>query len=157
MSSALKRRFNFETVHPIADPEFERELVLRQLAERLGPAGVAVTGRARRGRSAGARLPGPAHRPHRRGRQPQPARRGDVHRRGGQRAPRRRARGGLSRRRPAFGRGMSRASSRESCSRTRPRTASGCAPMSTISSRMRAGRSGAWKEFYQAARSLKLG
>lgn len=44
MSSALKRRFNFETVHPIADPDFERELVLKQLAERLGSAGVAVTG-----------------------------------------------------------------------------------------------------------------
>ncbi len=44
MSSALKRRFNFETVHPIADPEFERELVLKQLAERLGPAGVTIKG-----------------------------------------------------------------------------------------------------------------
>ena len=44
MSSALKRRFNFETVHPIDDPEFERELVLKQLAERLGQAGVTVTG-----------------------------------------------------------------------------------------------------------------
>lgn len=44
MSSALKRRFNFETVHPIADPDFERELVLKQLAERLGNAGVAVSG-----------------------------------------------------------------------------------------------------------------
>jgi MoxR-like ATPase len=44
MSSALKRRFNFETVHPIADPAFEQELVLRQLAERLGPAGVTVHG-----------------------------------------------------------------------------------------------------------------
>lgn len=44
MSSALKRRFNFETVHPIADVEFERELVLKQLAERLGPTGVTVTG-----------------------------------------------------------------------------------------------------------------
>jgi MoxR-like ATPase len=44
MSSALKRRFNFETVHPIADPAFERELVLKQLAERLGSAGVAVKG-----------------------------------------------------------------------------------------------------------------
>lgn len=44
MSSALKRRFNFETVRPIADPEFERELVLKQLAERLDPAGVAVKG-----------------------------------------------------------------------------------------------------------------
>ncbi len=44
MSSALKRRFNFETVHPIVDPAFERELVLKQLAERLGPTGVAVKG-----------------------------------------------------------------------------------------------------------------
>jgi hypothetical protein len=42
MSSALKRRFNFETVHPIADPAHERELILKQLADRLGPAGVAV-------------------------------------------------------------------------------------------------------------------
>ncbi len=44
MSSALKRRFNFETVHPIADPAFERELVLKQLGERLGNAGVTVVG-----------------------------------------------------------------------------------------------------------------
>lgn len=44
MSSALKRRFNFETVHPIVDPEFERELVLKQLAERLGSSGVSVSG-----------------------------------------------------------------------------------------------------------------
>ena len=43
MSSALKRRFNFETVHPIADVEYERELVLKQLGERLGPAGVSVS------------------------------------------------------------------------------------------------------------------
>jgi len=42
MSSALKRRFNFETVHPIADPAHERELVLRQLADRLGEAQVKV-------------------------------------------------------------------------------------------------------------------
>lgn len=35
MSSALKRRFNFETVQPIADPAFERELVAKQLAERM--------------------------------------------------------------------------------------------------------------------------
>jgi len=40
MSSALKRRLNFETVHPISDPAHELELVLGQLAERLGPAGV---------------------------------------------------------------------------------------------------------------------
>ncbi|NKJ00409.1 AAA family ATPase [Novosphingobium sp. SG707] len=44
ISSALKRRFNFETVHPISDPDFERELVLKQLAERLEPAGVLVRG-----------------------------------------------------------------------------------------------------------------
>lgn len=44
MSSALKRRFNFETVHPITDPEFERTLILQQLAERLAPAGIAVEG-----------------------------------------------------------------------------------------------------------------
>ena len=44
MSSALKRRFNFETVHPIADADFERELVLKQLAERLEPAGISVRG-----------------------------------------------------------------------------------------------------------------
>ena len=35
MSSALKRRFNFETVHPIADPAFERDLISRQVAERM--------------------------------------------------------------------------------------------------------------------------
>ena len=35
MSSALKRRFNFETVHPIADPAYEKALVARQLTERM--------------------------------------------------------------------------------------------------------------------------
>jgi MoxR-like ATPase len=35
MSSALKRRFNFETVHPIADAALEARLVARQLAERM--------------------------------------------------------------------------------------------------------------------------
>lgn len=35
MSSALKRRFNFEEVRPIADAEFERELVARQVAARM--------------------------------------------------------------------------------------------------------------------------
>ena len=40
MSSALKRRFSFETVHPIADPAFERELVLAQVGQRLARAGV---------------------------------------------------------------------------------------------------------------------
>jgi MoxR-like ATPase len=35
MSSALKRRFNFETVRPIANAAFERELVAKQVAERM--------------------------------------------------------------------------------------------------------------------------
>ncbi len=42
MSSALKRRFNFDTVHPIADAAFEKELVLKQLGERLGAANVKI-------------------------------------------------------------------------------------------------------------------
>ena len=42
MSSALKRRFNFETVHPIDDPAFERELIGRRLADRLAAAGLAA-------------------------------------------------------------------------------------------------------------------
>jgi MoxR-like ATPase len=44
MSSALKRRFNFETVHPIADAAFEKELVLKQLGERLSAADIRVDG-----------------------------------------------------------------------------------------------------------------
>lgn len=35
MSAALRRRFNFETVSPIADPEFELELVLQQAHQLL--------------------------------------------------------------------------------------------------------------------------
>lgn len=35
MSSALKRRFNFETVRPISDPEYEKALVARQVSERM--------------------------------------------------------------------------------------------------------------------------
>lgn len=35
MSSALKRRFNFETVSPIADAAFEKELIAKQLKERM--------------------------------------------------------------------------------------------------------------------------
>jgi len=42
MSSALKRRFNFETVHRIADPADERALIRRQLALRLAKTSVAV-------------------------------------------------------------------------------------------------------------------
>jgi MoxR-like ATPase len=37
MSAALKRRFNFETVRPIADRDFEIELVARQVDAELGP------------------------------------------------------------------------------------------------------------------------
>lgn len=40
MSSALKRRFNFETVHPIADAEFEKTLVSKQVSERMADAPV---------------------------------------------------------------------------------------------------------------------
>jgi MoxR-like ATPase len=39
MSSALKRRFNFETVHPIADKDFELELVTQQTQMLLGDSG----------------------------------------------------------------------------------------------------------------------
>ncbi len=35
MSSALKRRFNFETVQPIADADFEKTLVAQQVRERM--------------------------------------------------------------------------------------------------------------------------
>lgn len=35
MSSALKRRFNFETVRPISDAAFEKELINRQVNERM--------------------------------------------------------------------------------------------------------------------------
>jgi MoxR-like ATPase len=40
MSSALKRRFNFETVMPIADPALERALITSQLEGRLSRAQV---------------------------------------------------------------------------------------------------------------------
>lgn len=39
MSAALKRRFNFETVAPVRDRDFEIELVERRLTAELGPAG----------------------------------------------------------------------------------------------------------------------
>ena len=42
MSSALKRRFNFETVRPIADRKLETELVRRQTDELLFGAGIKV-------------------------------------------------------------------------------------------------------------------
>ncbi|MFC4160661.1 ATP-binding protein [Chitinimonas lacunae] len=42
MSSALKRRFNFETVRPIADPAFEVELVLNRLHGELQGVGAEV-------------------------------------------------------------------------------------------------------------------
>lgn len=40
MSAALKRRFNFETVKPIAEKQFELQLVLEQATELLAIAGV---------------------------------------------------------------------------------------------------------------------
>lgn len=43
MSSALKRRFNFVTVKPIADREFELQLVLDQSASLLKEAGASLT------------------------------------------------------------------------------------------------------------------
>jgi MoxR-like ATPase len=43
MSAALKRRFNFETVPPIAEKAFELELVTRQAADLLLQAGAAAT------------------------------------------------------------------------------------------------------------------
>lgn len=43
MSSALKRRFNFETVRPIADPKLELELIVAQTQRLLAEAGVDVT------------------------------------------------------------------------------------------------------------------
>lgn len=42
MSSALKRRFNFETVRPISDPAFEVELVLSRLRHELTGVGAEV-------------------------------------------------------------------------------------------------------------------
>ncbi len=43
MSAALKRRFNFETVPPIQDPQEEMELVRRETARLLANAGVQAT------------------------------------------------------------------------------------------------------------------
>ncbi|MEM8590954.1 MAG: AAA family ATPase [Pseudomonadota bacterium] len=42
MSSALKRRFNFETVHPIADAAFEKELIHKQVADRMAESPVQI-------------------------------------------------------------------------------------------------------------------
>jgi hypothetical protein len=42
MSSALKRRFNFETVRPIANRKLELELVLRETSALLADAGLDV-------------------------------------------------------------------------------------------------------------------
>jgi MoxR-like ATPase len=35
MSAALKRRFNFETVQPISDPDFETRLVMQEVSQQL--------------------------------------------------------------------------------------------------------------------------
>ena len=83
MSSALKRRFNFETVHPIRELTQEVELVAREcdrlLRESAAPAQV---DRGRR-RAAGDRLPRPARGGHRRGHPARAAEHGHVHGRGG--------------------------------------------------------------------------
>ncbi len=42
MSAALKRRFNFETVHPIGNLSVERELVRRETAQMLERAGIPI-------------------------------------------------------------------------------------------------------------------
>ena len=42
MSSALKRRFNFETVRPIADPKLEAQLIVAQTQQLLADTGVEV-------------------------------------------------------------------------------------------------------------------
>ena len=43
MSSAIKRRFNFETVKPIQDPRFEIELIHSQLKTELGELAAEIT------------------------------------------------------------------------------------------------------------------
>jgi MoxR-like ATPase len=43
MSSALKRRFNFETVFPIRDTELEKELIHKQVSQRLEKQSLSVT------------------------------------------------------------------------------------------------------------------
>jgi MoxR-like ATPase len=43
MSSALKRRFNFETIHPISDADTETDLVRRQATAAVQRAGAAYT------------------------------------------------------------------------------------------------------------------
>lgn len=42
MSSALKRRFNFETVPVLSDPLLERQLILAQVSQRLADSGQQV-------------------------------------------------------------------------------------------------------------------
>lgn len=43
MSAALKRRFNFETVHPIPNLKEEMELVQRETTKMLGRAGIPIS------------------------------------------------------------------------------------------------------------------
>lgn len=43
MSAALKRRFNFETVLPLTDPDFETELVMEEVKQQLATTDVTVT------------------------------------------------------------------------------------------------------------------
>ena len=82
MSAALKRRFNFETVHPIADLEEEMALVQRETDKLLRRAGVPATHPAGDDRGAGDDLPRIAHRPERGRQRPGDADDGDEHGRG---------------------------------------------------------------------------
>ena len=93
MSAALKRRFNFETVFPIADYDVELALVREEAAAALARSGVpAVPGR-RRARAAGHDLPRAARGRDARRPGDRAAVQRDVHRRGGVRGARgRRAR-----------------------------------------------------------------
>jgi len=62
MSSALKRRFNFETVHPIQDFAMEVELVARECRRLLADSARASRAGGGRHRDPGRRISGSAHR-----------------------------------------------------------------------------------------------
>ncbi len=100
MSSALKRRFNFETVRPVSDRRLEATLIKEQTAELLATSGVGRRAAGRRGRAAGRHLRRPAHRRQRGGHRDRAAQRRAVDRRGGRGRARGRARRPLLRRRP---------------------------------------------------------
>ena len=82
MSSALKRRFNFETIHPIKELKQEVELVTRECDRLLREAAAADRGATRRCRAPGFRLPGSAPGRDPRGDPGRAAQHGDVDGRG---------------------------------------------------------------------------